>query len=90
MFKKNRIVGYCRTSAGCRGVGYAGGYGGSRHTPAEPQHEEIVQDDVHHAADDPTDKHPVGFPVEAGEGFREVGDAVENEAATNNAKILSL
>ena len=72
-----------------RGVGDAGGYRGSGHAPAETQHEEIVQDDVHHAADDTADKHPVGLPVEAREGLREVGDAVEDEAATDDAKVLS-
>ena len=72
-----------------RSVGHTSGYGGSGRAPVETQHEEIVQDDVHHTADDAADEHPVGFPVEAGEGLREVGDAIEDETATDDAKILS-
>ena len=71
------------------GVGHAGGYRGSGHTPTETQHEEIVHDDVHHAADDTANKHPVGLPVEAGEGLCEIGDTIEDEATTDDAKILS-
>ena len=74
---------------GRRGVGDAGGDGGSGYAPTQTQHKEIVQNDVDHAADDAAGEHPVGLAAKSGESLGEVGDAIENEAASDDSKVLS-